>query len=75
MPNLVRRILDRAALPRLNRAQRRTARALADEALVRAWLDANPNAPLGALHATIPMSGRRLRRALARLTWKVTLDA
>jgi hypothetical protein len=55
-------------------ADRREARALADEALVRAWLDANPNAPLGALHATIPLSGRRLRRALNRLTWKVTFN-
>lgn len=74
MPTLVRRLLDAPQL-RPTWAQRREARALADEALVRAWLAANPNAPLGALHATIPLSGRRLRRALARLTWKANFDA
>lgn len=47
--------------------ERREAREHADASMVWAWLDANPNAPLGALHATIPMSGRRLRRALGRL--------
>ena len=48
-------------------AERREAREHADADMVWAWLDANPNAPLGALHATIPMSGRRLRHALQRL--------
>lgn len=48
-------------------AERREAREHADADMVWKWLDQNPNAPLGALHATIPMSGRRLRRALGRL--------
>jgi hypothetical protein len=56
---------DRHPCP--TRAQRRAARDLADDTLVRTWLDANYNAPLGALHAEIPLSGRRLRRALGRL--------
>lgn len=48
-------------------AARREARVDADANLVWAWLDRNPNAPLGALHASIPLSGRRLRRALGQL--------
>lgn len=48
-------------------AERREAREDADADLVWAWLDQNPNAPLGALHACIPLSGRRLRRALGQL--------
>jgi hypothetical protein len=74
MPTLVRRLLD-APQPRLTRAERRAARDLADERLVRGWLAANPNQPLGALHASRPLPRRRLRQALNRLTWKATFDA
>lgn len=74
MAKLSRQLLDRAPLPRPTRAQRRASRELADDALVRAWLGANPNAPLGALHAEIPLSGRRLRRSLARMLAALEVD-
>lgn len=46
---------------------RHEARALADAALVRAWLDVNSHLPLGALWANLPISARRIHRALLRL--------
>lgn len=67
MASLVRRILDRPALPRPTRAQRRAARDAADDRLISQWLAVNYNAPLGALWAERPLSGRRIRRALERL--------
>ncbi|MEZ0090001.1 hypothetical protein [Streptacidiphilus sp. EB129] len=48
-------------------AQRRAARERADDTMVRTWLHANPCAPLGALWVAVPLSGRRIRRAVARL--------
>lgn len=47
--------------------QRREARVTADAALVRAWLDVNSHLPLGALWAEVPLSARRIHRALLRL--------
>jgi hypothetical protein len=46
------------------RAQRRTSREHADAAIVRAWLDVKPSTPRG---TALPLSGRRLRRSMARL--------
>jgi hypothetical protein len=48
-------------------AIRREARARADRDLVRAWLDVNSHLPLGALWADVPLSARRIHRALLRL--------
>jgi hypothetical protein len=45
---------------------RREARHVADAAL-RAWLDVNSHLPLGYLWADVPLSARRIHRALLRL--------
>lgn len=39
-----------------------------DDALVSAWLHANPTRPIEAAYRDLPLPGRRVRRAVARLT-------
>jgi hypothetical protein len=54
------------------RAQRQTARQRDDATLVALWMAANPQGPLQAAGFEIPLSGRRLRQALARLADEAT---
>jgi hypothetical protein len=58
--------------PRSTRTQRQSARQRDDTTLVALWMAANPRRPLHAAGFEIPLSGRRLRQALARLADEAT---